>query len=40
MEENRAHRRENLEPIGLSLGLRQGVIFTRPVQSMLFEFVR
>ena len=39
-EEARAHRRQHPEPRGLYLGLRQGAILTRPVQSVLFGFSR
>jgi hypothetical protein len=37
-EEARIHRRENPDPRALYLGLRQGAILTRPVQSVLFGF--
>jgi len=37
-EEAKIHRRENPEPRGLYLGLRQGAMLIRPVQSVLFGF--
>ncbi|MDH3744478.1 MAG: hypothetical protein OES47_05180 [Acidobacteriota bacterium] len=37
-EEARVHRRENPEPKGLYLSLRQGAIITVPIQSVLFGF--
>jgi hypothetical protein len=39
-EEARAHRRNNPETRALYLGLRQGAILTRPVQSVLFGFAQ
>ena len=37
-EEAKIYRRENPERRGLYLGLRQGAILTRPIQSVLFGF--
>ena len=37
-EEARTHRKENPEPRGIYLTLRQGAIVTRPIQSVLFGF--
>jgi hypothetical protein len=39
-EEARVHRREQPDPKGIYLTLRQGAIVTRPVQSILFGFSR
>jgi len=39
-EEARTHRKENPEPRGIYLALRQGEIITRPIQSILFGFTR
>ena len=37
-DEARQHRREQPEPKGLYLTLKQGAIITRPIQSALFAF--
>jgi hypothetical protein len=39
-EEARTHRTDNPEPRGIYLTLRQGEIINRPIQSVLFGFVR
>jgi hypothetical protein len=39
-EEARAHRKNNPEPKGIYLSLRQGEIINRPIQSVLFGFAR
>jgi hypothetical protein len=37
-EEARTHRRENPEPKGIYVTLRQGAVITRPIQSAVFGF--
>ncbi len=39
-EEARTHRKDNPEPRGIYLTLRQGEIVNRPIQSVLFGFAR
>jgi len=38
-DEARQHRKQQPEPRGLYLTLKQGAILTRPIQSALFGFV-
>jgi hypothetical protein len=37
-EEAREHRRQQPDPKGLYLTLKQGAIVTRPIQSVIFGF--
>ena len=39
-EEARTHRKNNPEPRGIYLTLRQGEIINRPIQSVLFGFAQ
>lgn len=39
-DEAREHRRQQPDPKGLYLTLKQGAIVTRPIQSVLFGFAR
>jgi len=39
-EQARTHRRTSPKPRGIYLTLRQGAIIIRPIQSVLFGFVR
>jgi hypothetical protein len=39
-EEARTHRKDNPDPRGLYVSLRQGAIITRPIQSVIFGFAK